>query len=258
MPRRRLQVLGSLKCDCREQLELAMEFIRDQPPGMVIYLQQEGRGIGLANKIAAYALQARGGQRCRRARPHGCCVGGQRPAAEVPAPCAAAAAGCPPFPGWCCARPASLAAAACMDEHRVRAGKLRERTPSLRRTRADRACVRARTLYRQQEKGLDTVDANRALGLPDDCREYSAVAHILEDLGISSIKVRFAAHGTLLQTSLCSTCCAASHWAVPPYRWVLQVPCVPSAEEPAPAWQPLPCSMADTRAPRPSCILPRS
>ncbi|KAL4429188.1 hypothetical protein ABPG77_010167 [Micractinium sp. CCAP 211/92] len=90
------EVLGSLKCDCREQLELAMEYIRDQPPGMVIYLQQEGRGIGLANKIAAYALQ---------------------------------------------------------------------------------------------EKGLDTVDANRALGLPDDCREYSAVAHILEDLGISSIKL---------------------------------------------------------------------
>lgn len=61
---------------------------------MVIYLQQEGRGIGLANKIAAYALQ---------------------------------------------------------------------------------------------EQGLDTVDANRALGLPDDCREYSAVKHILNDLDIDSI-----------------------------------------------------------------------
>lgn len=37
-----LQVLGSLKCDCREQLQLAMEYIRDHPPGMVIYLQQVG------------------------------------------------------------------------------------------------------------------------------------------------------------------------------------------------------------------------
>ena len=40
-----------------------------------------------------------------------------------------------------------------------------------------------------QEKGLDTVDANRALGLPDDCREYSAVAHILSDLGVSSVRL---------------------------------------------------------------------
>lgn len=90
------EVLGSLKCDCREQLQLALEYIQDRPPGMVIYLQQEGRGIGLANKIAAYALQ---------------------------------------------------------------------------------------------EKGLDTVDANRALGLPDDCREYSAVGHILKDLNVRSIKL---------------------------------------------------------------------
>lgn len=72
-----------------------MQIIQERD-GIIIYLQQEGRGIGLANKIAAYALQ---------------------------------------------------------------------------------------------EKGLDTVDANRALGLPDDCREYSSVKNILRDLGIKSIRL---------------------------------------------------------------------
>ncbi len=40
-----------------------------------------------------------------------------------------------------------------------------------------------------QEEGLDTVDANRALGLPDDCREYSSVRNILQNLGIRSIRL---------------------------------------------------------------------
>ncbi len=90
------EVLGSLKCDCAEQLTLSLEYIQESPPGMIIYLQQEGRGIGLANKIAAYSLQ---------------------------------------------------------------------------------------------EQGLDTVDANRALGLPDDCREYTSVRNILRDLHIKSIRL---------------------------------------------------------------------
>ena len=90
------EVLGSLKCDCNEQLEHAMRVIADEGCGVVLYLRQEGRGIGLANKIRAYALQAR---------------------------------------------------------------------------------------------GVDTVDANRSLGLPDDAREYDAVRDILDDLRISSLRL---------------------------------------------------------------------
>lgn len=88
------EVFGSLKCDCKEQLTLAMDEIAKNKRGIVIYLQQEGRGIGLGNKIRAYALQ---------------------------------------------------------------------------------------------EEGLDTVDANRSLGLPDDTRDYSMAADILSHLGVNHV-----------------------------------------------------------------------
>jgi GTP cyclohydrolase II len=88
------EVLGSLKCDCAEQLDHALAGIGALQRGVVVYLRQEGRGIGLANKIRAYALQSR---------------------------------------------------------------------------------------------GLDTVDANRALGLGDDLRRYDAAAAILGWLGVRSV-----------------------------------------------------------------------
>jgi len=89
-------VMGSLRCDCRDQLLAALEKVAAMKHGLVLYMRQEGRGIGLVNKVRAYALQ---------------------------------------------------------------------------------------------DQGLDTVDANLALGFRDDERDYEVAAHMLASLNVGSIRL---------------------------------------------------------------------
>src|SRR4029077_12881543 len=90
------EILGSLRCDCHDQLEMAMQAIAEEGRGLMIYEYQEGRGIGLMAKLEAYELQ---------------------------------------------------------------------------------------------DAGLDTVEANHALGLKADCRDFALPAAIVRDLGVKRVRL---------------------------------------------------------------------
>ncbi len=53
-------ILGSMRCDCGDQLHTAMEMVEKEGKGVIVYMNQEGRGIGLVNKLKAYKLQENG------------------------------------------------------------------------------------------------------------------------------------------------------------------------------------------------------
>ena len=53
-------IFGSMRCDCGDQLHTAMEIINEAGKGVIVYMHQEGRGIGLVNKVKAYELQEHG------------------------------------------------------------------------------------------------------------------------------------------------------------------------------------------------------
>ena len=67
-----------------------------------------------------------------------------------------------------------------------------------------------------QEEGLDTVDANRALGLPDDCREYSSVKNILKDLKIKSIRLMVRLASFLADRLAAKDECQVTHTSIRP------------------------------------------
>jgi GTP cyclohydrolase II len=141
------EVLGSMKCDCAEQLNYALDYIK-QHDGIVVYLQQVRKTNNTDRPFTSCSLRER--FESLRAR----------------APTATIECG-----AW----------DACVTEWWAGVGRSAQEGRGI-------GLANKIAAYHLQESGLDTVDANRALNLPDDSREYTAVANMLRDMDVKSIK----------------------------------------------------------------------